>query len=147
MKKKIIYIVIAVVIVIVIAITTIVIMNNKQVDRVTVNGDTTTIRSTIDNPIEKEGIVIPTVEIRKAGIDLEVVANLKNTTKEEINGFFFEIKLFDKEGKEVTMVAENSSKVLKPGEVYIFKSSVAGLESLPDIRSAEFGTLTLNTNN
>lgn len=144
MNKRTKYIIIAIILIIAV-IAGIIIIRNAKEDSFTVNGDTTLIKSTESHPIIKEGIEASTVELKKTGSDLEVSTLIKNTTNEDIKGYYIEIHLLDKNGETITMVAENSSNTIKAGEDYLFKSSVAGLEKDIDVADAKIGALEKNT--
>lgn len=94
------------------------------------------IKSTKENPIEKDNIEVTNVEIIDNFGDLQATSTLKNNSSEELNGFFIEIDFLDKDGNVVTSIAENSEQKVKPNEEFTFYNSVVEARNTGDIVTA-----------
>lgn len=94
------------------------------------------IKSTKENPIEKDNVEVTNVEIIDNFGDLQVTSTLKNNNSEELNGFFIEIDFLDEDGNVVTSIAENSEQKVKQNEEFTFYNSVVELNNAGDIVTA-----------
>lgn len=102
------------------------------------------IKSSTENPIEKDNIEIIKMEIISRANELQITTTLKNKTKENLNGFLIEINLLDKDGNIITSIAENSSEGINANCEFTFNSYVVGLSNSQDIVSAEIESLEKN---
>ena len=68
-----------------------------------------------------------------------------NKSGEFVKGFFIEIGLYNEKGEMIAEIAENNAKEIKPGESYIFESSVVGLKKAKEITSAKLISLEKET--
>lgn len=96
------------------------------------------IKGTEEKPIKSKGFEVTNIEIFKTTeTSLIVKATVVNKSGKAVNGFFIEIGLFDKEGKQVTKISQNYTKKIKPGKSYVIDASVVGLKTIKDITSAK----------
>ena len=96
------------------------------------------IKGTKEKPIKLDGFEVTNIEIFKTTeTSLIVKATVVNKSGKAVNGFFIEIGLFDKEGKQVTKIAQNYTKKIKAGKSYVLDASVVGLKAIKDITSAK----------
>ena len=113
-------------------------INQKKPDMV--------VKSTEESPIKLEGFEVTNIDIFKiTETSLEVKATIVNKSDETAKVFFIEIGLYDKKEKMIAEVAKNSREEIKPGESYIFESSVVGLKKAKEITSAKLISLEKET--
>lgn len=100
-----------------------------------------TIKSTKENPIEKDNVEVTNIEIIENFGELQVTTTVKNNTNEILNGFFIEIYFLDKDGNEVTSISEDSEEKVEPNEEFSFYNSVTEIPNGKDIINARIGSL------
>lgn len=104
------------------------------------------IKGTKEKPIKLDGFEVTNIEIFKTTeTSLVVKATVVNKSGKAVNGFFIKIGLFDKEGKQVTKIAQNYTKMIKAGKSYVLDASVVGLKKSEEITSAKILGLEKNT--
>ena len=99
------------------------------------------IKSTKENPIEKDNVEVTNIEVIESLGELQVTTTLKNNTNETLNGFFIEIYFLDKDGNEITSISEDSEKKVEPNEEFSFYNTVAEIPNGKDIINARIGSL------
>ena len=83
------------------------------------------IKGTEKNSIKKGDFEVTSINIFKnSETNIDVQATIVNNSKEAVSGFFIEIGLFDKKGKQISVVTENHQKDIAPNEKYILVSNV-----------------------
>ena len=91
------------------------------------------IKSTSDNEILLNEVEATDIEIVSYDNNLQVKTTLKNNSNEDVNGFFISIALLDKNGDQVTSVAENSEETIKANSELIIYNNVPQLENSNEI--------------
>lgn len=99
------------------------------------------IKSTEQNPIEKNGIEAESIDFNVIGNDLEVTTTLKNNTKEDLNGYLIEIEFLNDNGETVTTIVDNSPDVIKPKETKTITNYIMELQNPKQITSAKIISL------
>lgn len=117
-------------------------LSNESVDNIPSNnyeGDpqVITIKSTKENPIEKDKVEVTNIEIIDNFGDLQVTTTLRNNSNEILNGFFIEIDLLDKDGKVVTSISQDSEQKVEANTEFTFSTGVAQLPNAVDIVNAK----------
>ncbi len=121
-KKYLIYSIIGVIVLIIGATVITIINNNKKADLLNYvkeygyDKPISVIKSTTSKPIEKDGVEATQLELYKLDNSLKVITTLKNNTDNEINGFFIQLALLDKNGNVVFPMAVNSGEKIMPGK-------------------------------
>ena len=152
-KKNIVFMVsIIILIIVILAIIVTYIINNKQKSNNIIQNENTdnTIQNTIINPekeieirsennnsITYEDIEVEDIKIQYIDTTLYVKTRLKNNSNEDINGFYFEMELLDKNGNMTTTIAENSIKTIKAGATLELESNVVEEKKPKDVVSAK----------
>ena len=154
-NKKIVISVGVLLIVIIIIIIAIAIFNNKNNSENNTTNQTSestpsstptfTIESTKDNPIEMNGIEASSLQIKNNNGDVEIITTLRNNTQENINGFFIEINLLDKDNNIITTISENSKKTIKAYSNHTMTNYISALDNAEDITNAQIVTLEKNS--
>lgn len=103
------------------------------------------IKSSKDKKIEKEEIEAISIKLFKNADNIEVITNLKNNSDKDIEGFFIEIGLLDKDGNEVTVIAENTDAVIKSNETYKLQNYVTMSLENSKIEDAKINRIEKNT--
>ncbi len=117
---------------------------NKDNNNLDPTEQTFIIKSSTENPIEKDNIEIIKMEIISRANELQITTTLKNKTKEILNGFLIEINLLDKDGNIITNIAENSSERINANGEFTFNSYVVDLPNDKAIVSAEIESIEKN---
>ncbi len=116
-------------------------LSNESVDNIQSNNyegtpQVITIKSTKENPIEKDNVEVTNIEITDNFGDLQVTTTLKNNSNEFLNGFFIEIDLLDKDGKVVTSISQDSEQKVEANTEFTFTTQVVQLPNAVDIVNA-----------
>ena len=116
---------------------------NQEVATGEYNGEPETfnIKSTEENPIEKDGIEAESIDFNVIGNDLEVTTTLKNNTKDDLNGYLIEIEFLNDKGETVTTIVDNSPDVIKPKETKTITNYIMELQNPKQITSAKIISL------
>lgn len=121
-------------------------LSNESVDNIQSNNyegtpQVITIKSTKENPIEKDNVEVTNIEITDNFGDLQVTTTLKNNSNEFLNGFFIEIDLLDKDGKVVTSISQDSEQKVEANTEFTFTTGVVQLPNAIDIVNARIKTI------
>lgn len=156
MKNKKRYIIIGILVIIILIIITSIffIKRNKLYDsntsilknNINKTSNSITIKSTASQPIKKDNIEVSSIEITKETEVLSVKTIIKNHMKENLNGFYIEIHLLDKDGNLITLITKNTNEQVKAHDEYILNSSIVGGNvNIDNIASAKIAELTKST--
>ena len=103
------------------------------------------IKSTEEEPLEKDGIRVESIDINVYGDQLEAKTTIKNNTGKELSGMHVQVDLLNEENKLVTTVSVGKDEPIKVGEVIEETSYVMGLEEKGKISKAKI-VETINSN-
>lgn len=107
------------------------------------------IRSTKENPLEKNGMEAKSIKLHAVGDQIEVTTILKNNTSELIKGYNITIDLINSRGNTVTTIAENSETEIGDGQSIELKNYVMGItnpKSITDAKIVELEKGSIATN-
>ena len=98
----------------------------------------TVIKSTSENPIEKNGIEVTNIKIfRETPTSVQIDATIYNRSDKTLHGFFIEIGLYDVNGKYLYSISKNHKNDFKPNEKYLFHTGIGGDDEVAEIASAK----------
>ena len=103
------------------------------------------IKSTKDNPLEKNGIEANSIMLHAVGDQMEVTTILKNNTDELINGYNMQIDLTDDNGDTVTTISSNTDIEIGVGKSYEEKNYIMGIKNPEKITGAKIVELEKGT--
>lgn len=106
---------------------------------------TITLKSTSDNPIQKDNIEASNIEIINTLGDLKIITTLKNNSNEAVEGFFIVIDLLDENGEVVTTIAKNSNDKIEANGEFVLTNYASQPTDKKSIKSAKITSLEKNS--
>lgn len=118
--------------------------NNELENESTNLIQTYTIKSSKDNPIEKDGLEATNIELTYSGGNVDVITTLQNNSENDIQGFFITVDLIDSNNKVITSFSDNSEETIKSHDTLTITNYITELNNFKDIKYASIRYLLKN---
>ena len=118
-----------IVLIILIIIAIVIVSRNKIInDNHSFDGEEVVIKSTLSNPIQKDGFEAKELKVDYINNEIMVYIKLQNNTNEVVDGYYVKIELLDEQDNYITLLAHNSKDKISPNQIVSFICA----SSLPD---------------